>query len=682
MEQLPFYKHIHHYDSVIEQSPEVIKKNIDYATNLEAILIKPNINDPQRSEIEQVIELINGQNKLDAYESVFGKHLVNNGNIGLIERNGNITAVPAGRWLCPNPRSHWIGVFNIIDEIKYETLTIKRVPKGKYGLGFRNGRALILAEGLHVYNDRQFVFHTLVDAYKDYISNSTIHILRIPQGYYGLVEYNNSPHILTHGTYVIDSALFKFTKIVSINEKYIQHQTIHILRVAKNELEAIIFDTKPVLLPEGYYIFNTSTFERFRTYYVSDKLIKFGTLTRFRIDKGEVGLAWYNSNPLFIDMAGIYEIDYARFEFTGSKPANDSHIFLGSRHRIVVQDGQVGINYKNGKLEILAPDTYEFDTNDNNFIGYLSTRQDDINLAPEGGDIRCDTKDLVEISIRAAVYYQIVDPAKALTTLGNEEKIRSILREIGVATIQNIVRSTYLNQVAQSSIDHTTSANARQTIQQATTPSSLFFNYIHDEAVNRLNESLCDRHGVEVVNIRVESFRIVNRDLSDNISSQAINTAQIENKMANLAGQRNIARSEQEQQAEVAKIESEMKANQIRSQTESQNNARLAEAEAKAKARIIEARAEAEARNIQAQAEADAIKKMAEAEKERANVLDTSEIAQKLALFERLMPVLTASLSNIEKLVVMDPHQNFNQMLQVLAPNEVNEVLQGRVVKK
>jgi regulator of protease activity HflC (stomatin/prohibitin superfamily) len=43
----------------------------------------------------------------------------------------------------------------------------------------------------------------------------------------------------------------------------------------------------------------------------------------------------------------------------------------------------------------------------------------------KGGNnvIQCDTKDFVEVGIRASVFYRIADAARAITMVGNEAKI-------------------------------------------------------------------------------------------------------------------------------------------------------------------------------------------------------------------------------------------------------------------
>lgn len=50
---------------------------------------------------------------------------------------------------------------------------------------------------------------------------------------------------------------------------------------------------------------------------------------------------------------------------------------------------------------------------------------------------------------------------------------------------------------------------------------------VHDEFIARLHDNFKKTYGLEIANIRVESFKIMNSELADNISKQAIITAQV-----------------------------------------------------------------------------------------------------------------------------------------------------------
>ena len=61
----------------------------------------------------------------------------------------------------------------------------------------------------------------------------------------------------------------------------------------------------------------------------------------------------------------------------------------------------------------------------------------------------CETKDLVKVGIRADVFYSISDPEKCILKI-NTDELEDLVRETAIATLTNIIRSTALNEIAQS----------------------------------------------------------------------------------------------------------------------------------------------------------------------------------------------------------------------------------------
>ena len=56
---------------------------------------------------------------------------------------------------------------------------------------------------------------------------------------------------------------------------------------------------------------------------------------------------------------------------------------------------------------------------------------------------------------------------------------------------------------------------------------SFYKDMVHDEFIGRLHDNFKKTYGLEIANIRVEAFKIMNSELADNISKQAIITAQV-----------------------------------------------------------------------------------------------------------------------------------------------------------
>lgn len=777
----------------IEGGEKFVTKELENGTTLENLLVKPNVtDDPNLSD--EIMEIVN-TNGVAASKSIVGTKIVEPGMIQIVMHNGKVEVVGHGRWLKLNPRASWGPIKSLSDKyIHHETLSIIRIPKGEYGLAIDNGKPLILAEGIHVRNSRLFNYVSSVKADQEYINHETIHIIRLPLEKYAFVIENNIPKVLEPGFYVTDSNYFKYVGTTKIDNEYLNHQTIHIIRVPKSCVGLVLYNNKPYILEEGKYIFNSPLIKYIGKRDINEDLIKHNTITRFRVKKSEIALAWYNSKPIFIEEPNVYQINdpnfifkecvpsntklitvgsrtrfivnngeiavtwynnkptffsdpgiyeyddpkfiFVKFEqvnekfinlgsrtrlvinkgeiglaFVDNNPvfieepgihdydnpnfifkkvvsSNEKQIILGSKMKVIVYDGEVGVSYNKGKLCILQPDTYIFNTNDLTFTGFISTKQQSIKLVKTGSKdqfLRCDTKDFVEVGIEAAVFFRICDPALVLTTVGGEEAINNIVRETSIATLQGIIRSSGLNQLAQSKVIDAQSVSQTQFLENVSknynAPSApIFFDQVHDEFISKLHDTFKKQYGIEISNIRIEDFSIMNEELSKNISDQAITTAQTQTKLTNLESQKEIATAEQERLASVNRIKAEADALKLKTETNAKNDALINDAETKKKIAQIEAEAlmiktesvtnakaleikrtaeaEANAMLLKAEVKAKSIEMEADAEKKRANNLDSSDIGKKLAILELQTNMVKESLTGIQKIVYLPPGSN------------------------
>jgi len=121
-------------------------------------------------------------------------------------------------------------------------------------------------------------------------------------------------------------------------------------------------------------------------------------------------------------------------------------------------------------------------------------------------------------------YLSIVDPEKCIQTL-NTDELEDLVRETAVATLTNIIRSTALNQIAQSRTISATSAQPAIAVEASALDEdsnaeengadpqpaavSYFFDRAHDEFMSKLHEDFVTRYGVDIANIRMEAFKIM-----------------------------------------------------------------------------------------------------------------------------------------------------------------------------
>jgi regulator of protease activity HflC (stomatin/prohibitin superfamily) len=526
----------------------------------------------------------------------------------------------------------------------------------------------------------------------------SIHVIRVTKGRFAKIWERARPKLLPEGLHAIDNPVFEYKGTVDSKDPCIEHGSIFILQIPKGALGLIKESNFPRLLEEGLHIYDSPTLQYNGVQSKLSPIISHGTISRFRICKGELGLAWRDNDPLLVEEPGTYQVDSATFKFVKVVDSTIKDIRLGSRKIITVYSGEVGVSFAAGRLEILPPGRHVIEAADHIFDDFLSTQQRAMRLVSttKGGKkeedlLVCDTKDLVKIGIRADVFYRITDPEKAIMTVGREG-LEDLVMETSIATLTNIMRSTSLNDIATSSLPSAVSEAAStqeaveaQALGQPCTP--LFFDKAHDQFLAKLHDDFLARYGLEITNIRIEQFKIMDTDLANSISQQAINTAQTENQLANLEGQTQIATQQQEREKRVAQIQSETMANQRKIEAESkiiqaEAEGRAQEVRAQAEANQVRIRAEADARAIkiraqatvaeaeaaaastkikadasvsEAKARADGIKLKASAESDRAKQLAATPLGEKLALLDIYSGVVKASNDGVQKVVYVDP---------------------------
>ena len=635
-------------------------------------------------------------------------HTVRPGCISLYKKYDIIYAVPEGRWWLLDPLASWLTKNTSLDVnlIKTEDnqVLIIRIIEGQVGLITVQGVHFLLDVGTHVFNSGTVQYKgAKVYAQNTYFSHGPYHYLNVPRGKNARVwvEVVGSdgvkslvPRLLTEGEHFIKSTFFRYENLVNISNTYIGHDSIHILNVVKGCVAKANCDNLPRLFGEGQHIVESPNFSYEGSELISpDNLcIAHGTITILQVPRGKIALAWNKNEPFLIDTPGIYEFNSNNFHFVGFADASERKIELGSKKVIQVYSGEVGISYAEGILVILPNGRHVIDSSTHLFERFLSTKQRSIRLVTYGAShkhsksrtgraaettmlddsdfLLCETKDLVKVGVRADVFYSIVDPEKCIQTL-NTDELEDLVRETAVATLTNIIRSTALNQIAQSSQVSASSAEnalvaeiAEDEVEEGDSERpaaavSYFFDRAHDEFMSKLHQDFVTRYGVDIANIRMESFKIMDTELASEISQNCLTTAHVENQLSNLQGQNLIATQKEQTAADCEKIKALAEARSLETLAKAENKRKVDAAQAEAEAMkvrtITEAQAEADAILLKAKAEAEAIRMKAAAEAERAKLLSETELGQQQSLFEVYADMVKSSNKGVNKVVYMDP---------------------------
>eukprot|EP00545_Synedropsis_sp_CCMP1620_P004892 CAMPEP_0119029572 /NCGR_PEP_ID=MMETSP1176-20130426/40581_1 /TAXON_ID=265551 /ORGANISM="Synedropsis recta cf, Strain CCMP1620" /LENGTH=842 /DNA_ID=CAMNT_0006985919 /DNA_START=110 /DNA_END=2638 /DNA_ORIENTATION=+ len=537
------------------------------------------------------------------------------------------------------------------------------------------------------------------------------------------------PRLLYEGEHCIDSHLFQYVGMSNVSDEYIAHGSIHRISVQKGFVGKVWQDNIPRLLGEGDHVIESTAFSFEGTESIlSNHCIVHGTITIMRVTLGQIALVWQDNEPTFFDKPGLLEFDSPDFSFVEFKDAEEQLIQLGAKKIVLVHTGQVGVTYDKGRLSIMYSGRHIINSATHIFHRFLSTQQRSIRLATlnageklarQSGSGRmssreyyssksmtkqqvstnkekrfeeakkdkrhasistvdrdadltvCETKDLVKVGMRADVFYSIEDPEKCIQKIDTDD-LEDLVRETAVATLTNIIRSTALNEIAQSKsvsvrtmnggIHVLAPPNVNNSNPPPTAPAAVFFEKVHDEFLSKLNEDFMERYGVDIANIRIESFKIMDEELADQISKHALTTAQIENEMANLEGKSLISTTQERTAAEVKNISAEAAAISEKTIADAENkrkvDAALASAESHKIAAHAKAEAEADAILTKARAEAEAIRLKATAEAERAELLSRTKLGQQEALLSQYAHMVVESNRGVEKVVYLDPSVN------------------------
>lgn len=620
------------------------------------------------------------------------------------------------------------------DQITAGEVHIIRVLPGEVGLIRAQGSEVLLDVGTHVFNSGTVsIGGKVVYSDQKYFHHGRYHYLRVERGYFAKVWTVISvdgvetvvPRLIAQGVHYIDNHMFKFDGFVKCSEKVIQHGSVHRISVVKGFLAACVQDSKNRLLGEGDHLIESTDFQFIELIDVTKtNCIQHGTITILRVTKGKIALAWKDSDPLFISEPGMYEFDSPDFAFDSFRDAEERLIQLGSKKIIQVQTGQVGVTYDDGLLKILHNGTHEINSPTHIVHRFLSTQEKSIRLATLSAKQRsfqrssrknikenkadasfadfedqyndgnmdidsdltiCETKDLVKVGIRADIFYSISDPEKCILKIDTDE-LEDLVRETAIATLTNIIRSTALNQIAQSK--NISAGNVVEPVGPAksgkeayptpvtpvgtpgetnpppSAPMAEFFDKTHDEFMSKLHEDFQLRYGVDISNIRIEAFKIMDNDLSEQISKHALTTAQIENEMANLEGMSLISTQKEKTAAEVKNISALADAEARKTAADAENQ-RLVDA----------ATAEGEALRIKATAEAESIKLKAAAEAERAEMIAKTDLGKQEALLSIYSDMVVKANAGVEKIVYLDPSVNKDSPFALSTMHNLNDDL-------
>ena len=590
-------------------------------TQLEKLMLMSNC-----VNIDDVCRAVNGTKDVPQTESAFGK-LIPEGSIGFAEKNGVMYACKPGRYRLYHPRASWVTM---------ESVT--RLP----------------------------------------IKVGPITVFRVPVGHYGKVFVNNDPFLVSSangGLYAVNNPAFRYEGDVKVDEGYIQHGTIHIIRVPKGSYGCVKQNNVPALLPPGVHFFKTDDFVLAKFASLADESVTFETITRFFVPKGSIGMAWRDSQPIFFQERGVYLVDSPMFRFVKSVPVETSKIILGSRKIITVKEGLVGVSHHRGQLKILPPGRHVIEEEEHIFDEFLSTQQMSLNLTKDFKHLMvCESRELVRIGIQASVFYNIRDPKLAVVKIGDVKAIENFINDTATAVITTIIRTTSLAEIAQSGKGTDPLAGkqgSKEGSEADFEPNLPFFDRMYADFIARLQENFLNEYGIFMLNVRIGDFKVLDEDISASIANHASTTAATQAKLANLEGNRQIDMVNKDSDFRIERMQADVDAHRMTTNARAKAQAMKEDAQAQAEALKIQAAAKMEATKLEAEAraasirviaeaEAEATRVKGEAESERATKLGSVAFGREVTLAEIHANMVVKSMGGIQKVVYLPTEMQRN----------------------
>jgi regulator of protease activity HflC (stomatin/prohibitin superfamily) len=360
-------------------------------------------------------------------------------------------------------------------------ISIIRVTPGNIGLATSSKQPVLLGAGLHFIKDPSFEWQGEKDVTtKVQIKNGPISIVRVIPGHVGLATINKSPIILDTGMHIVIEPTFELVNITSINEPLIEIGPVKVIRVGPGEIGVATLNGRPLLLDvgvhfvnepsftmdgdpfrrqdmphfaigpvnvlnvprgkivpvvvngvghfllEGRHMINQARFSLKSPTSLSDEYVSAGTRHRIIVPRGKLGLALEKGEPVVYEPGSMHLVNSEVFEYKGSVDVTSQVITHGSLKIVYVKSGQVGISYNSGVLELLQTGRHHITAETHTLAGFVSTGQQTLRISEVTGM----TLDNVELTFDAAICIRVVDAQKAITMLATSQGGGNVVEEM------------------------------------------------------------------------------------------------------------------------------------------------------------------------------------------------------------------------------------------------------------
>jgi len=393
---------------------------------------------------------------------------------------------------------------------------------------------------------------------------------------------------------------------------------------------------------------------------MADDLISHGPLKVMTVSEGKLGYGTEKGKNILFS-PGRHIIRSNEFVWKGSLDLTQDTIMIGEWQLIRVDFGRVGVATIQGKMEVLEPGIHLFEPPDV-FLRFVNTRIQILNL-PE-----CiqESADYMSMKIKANISYHIKDPLVCIVRIQDEQAER-IIAEVANSAIAAIIRSSTLGDMAMTSKkDFRRVRSESKHDETYRAEGEAFHEKMHSNFMSTVGDQLLNTMGIEVLNINIETLRIVNKRMAKQISSQAIRIAELESQHKTIEKEGVVERVRANIKCDVDEIQAQAELAVVRKKAEAGKYEQVSKAEAECAATKLKAEAAALMIELKSDAEIYAYVKRSKAERDYAEGMNQSELAKDLALINARLEGVKAQAKALKgtKQVAYVPHLPaiFNKM--------------------
>lgn len=299
-----------------------------------------------------------------------------------------------------------VGVF-------YIAAKVTLVRKGEIGIVEHiDGTLRALEPGFHIIETIGTRVHkaSLAD---DFISQGALKIIRVLPQNVGLGTQNGRPVILLPGRHLIIDPVFVFHRQEPLTNPQISLGTVSLIQVQQGQVGLATVESTAHFLEPGRHNINSRTFAFHGFRPSTSEHINIGSKHRICVPAGKIGLGWERGAPLLLEPGQIYNIDSPVFAYAGSRALTEPVITHGSMTLVTVKQGAVGVSFEDGALTILPPGRHVLTKATHFFSGFLNMGQTVMGIS----EIYSMTSDNLGIKFDAAITVRVVDPKLAVSML-------------------------------------------------------------------------------------------------------------------------------------------------------------------------------------------------------------------------------------------------------------------------